>query len=426
MAEPAYDRRVEPAFEGAPPTPAESFIPPLPRISIQAFCETSPTYQTLQDASADRRASRAQMTVQMGGIAAAIEFYESAPTPNVIVLESSGGNNLLEMLDRLAMSCDPGTRVLVVGHVNDVVLYRKLIERGISDYLIAPIDARAALSSLSSLFSSEDAGSLGRTVAFVGAKGGVGASTICHNVAWAIAQELLKNVVIVDLDLPFGTAGLDFNQDPVQGLSDAIYGADRLDENYVDRLCSKLNDRLSLMAAPATLDKDYDLGDDAFEPVISLIRKQVPCVILDVPHVWTGWARQTLVGADDVVIVAAPDLANLRNAKNIVDLLKQGRPNDRDPLLVLNMVGIAKRPEIQPRDFASALGLQPTATIMFDPQLFGTASNNGQMIAEAQPNAKIGEVFHEIAETLFGRPDIKRTKKSPLQPLLDKFKRKKA
>ena len=104
--------------------------------------------------------------------------------------------------------------------------------------------------------------------------------------------------------------------------------------------------------------------------------------MLDVPHQWTGWTKQTLVGADDILIVAAPDLANLRNTKNLYDFLKAARPNDHLPLYCLNQIGVPKRPEIKAADFAKALESEPVAVIPFEPQLFGAAANNGQMIAE--------------------------------------------
>ncbi len=417
LTEAADDRR-----EGG----GDRYIPPLPRVSIQVFCETPETNAAFTEAAGDRRAGRAHMTVQMGGLAAAREFYVSAATPNVIVVESTAGAaGLTEQLDRLADVCDPGTRVIVIGHANDIGLFRELMQKGVSDYVLAPVDPLLALSTLSALFDVPGTDPLGRTVAFVGAKGGVGSSTIAHNVAWAISQELVSDVVIADLDLAFGTAGLDFNQDPPQGMAEAVFARDRLDENYLDRLFSKCTDHLSLIAAPSTLDKEYDLPGDSMEPVIDLIRKTVPTVVLDVPHVWTAWAKATLLAADDIVITAMPDLANLRNAKNLVDMLKQARRNDRPPLVVLNQVGIPKKPEISEKDFGTALELQPFAAITFDPVLFATAANNGQMIAENQANAKPVDAFRSLAEALTGRSETRKSKRASLGPLLERFKRKK-
>jgi pilus assembly protein CpaE len=143
-----------------------------------------------------------------------------------------------------------------------------------------------------------------------------------------------------------------------------------------------------------------------------------------VPHVWTGWARRTLIGADDILIVASPDLANLRNTKNLVDLLRAARPNDTRPQYCLNQVGVPKRPEIKPDDFAAALQLAPIASISFDPLLFGTAANNGQMIAEASAKTTMGDVFADVAQVVTGRKELKRARKRgfDLGPLLQKLK----
>src|SRR5215472_589096 len=358
-------------------------IAPAPRVSVQAFCETVETASAVQAAGEDRRMAKAHLKIQMGGIVAAIEAYNGAPTPNVIIIETeSRGEEILNGLDSLAEVCDAGTRVIVIGHVNDVALYRELVGRGVNDYLMAPVGTIDVVRAICGLFSAPDAKPVGRIIAIVGAKGGVGASSIAHNVAWAMARELRIDTVVADLDLGFGTAGLDYNQDPPQGVADAVFSPDRVDNAFIDRLLSKCTDHLSLLAAPATLDRVYDFATDAFDSIYDSLRATVPCTVLDVPHQWTGWTKRALVAADDILIVAGPDLANLRNAKNMLDFLRTARPNDRRPAYCLNQVGVPKRPEIKPADFAKALEDEPTAIIPFEPGVFGTASNNGQMIAE--------------------------------------------
>jgi pilus assembly protein CpaE len=407
------------------PQELEEHIAPVPRVSVQAFCASAETAASVQAAAEDRRMSKAHLRVQMGGVAAAAEAYRSSPTPNVILLESdSRGEDILAGLDQLSEVCDEGTRVVVIGRFNDIVLYRELIRRGVSDYLIAPVRTIDVIGSICGLFSAPDAKPVGRVIAVVGAKGGVGASTVAHNVAWAVARDFSLDSVVADLDLAFGTAGLDYNQDPPQGVADAVFSPDRIDTAFIDRLLSRCTDHLSLLAAPATLDRVYDFTAEAFEPVFDALRTSVPCVVLDVPHTWNAWTRRVLVGADDVLIVAAPDLANLRNAKNLVDLLRGARPNDRRPFYCLNQVGVPKRPEIKPADFAKALEDQPLVTIPFEPQVFGTASNNGQMIAEVAAGHRTAEMFRQLAQVLTGRVAAKRARTSLFAPLIGKLLKK--
>jgi pilus assembly protein CpaE len=261
-------------------------------------------------------------------------------------------------------------------------------------------------------------------IAIVGAKGGVGASTIAHNVAWAIARDLALDSVVIDLDLAFGTAGLDYNQDPLQGIANAVFSPDRLDTAVMDRLLSKCTDHLSLLAAPATLERVYDFGEQAFDSIFDTLRMTTPCIVLDVPHQWSAWTKRALVGADDILIVAEPDLANLRNAKNMLNILKAARPNDREPLYCLNQVGMPKRPEIDASEFAKAIESQPIAAIPFDSRMFGTAANNGQMIAEIAAGHRSTKMLLQIARRLTGRGETKKPRGSFLSPLIEKLRAK--
>jgi pilus assembly protein CpaE len=402
----------------------EERIAPAPRVSVQAFCETVETAAAIQAAGEDRRMAKAHLRIHMGGLIAAIEAYQNSPTPNVIILESeSRAEEILTGLDQLAPVCDAATRVIIIGRMNDVALYRELVRRGVSDYLIAPVGALQVVRSVCGLFSAPDAKPVGRIIAVVGAKGGVGASTIAHNIGFSIARDLMLDSVVTDLDLAFGTAGLDFNQDPPQGIAEAVFSPDRVDNAFIDRLLSKCTDHLSLLAAPSTLDRVYDFGADAFEAIFDSLRATVPCAVLDVPHQWTSWTKQTLVGADDVLIVAAPDLANLRNTKNLYDFLKAARPNDQHPLFCLNQVGVPKRPEIKASDFAKALDDEPIAAIPFEPQLFGAAANNGQMIAEISANHRTADMLRQLAQKLTGRSEPKKKSSSLLSPLLELLQR---
>jgi pilus assembly protein CpaE len=420
----SYARQNPEEQPDASPSPAEDHIAPAPRVSVQAFCETVETAAAVQSACEDRRLAKAHLKIQMGGMAAAIEAYRTAPTPNVIILETEGRTEILAGLDQLATVCDAGTRVIVIGRINDVMLYRELVRRGVSDYVIAPIKTLDVVRSICGLFSSPEAKAVGRIIAIVGAKGGVGASTIAHNVAWAIARDLALDSVVADLDLAFGTAGLDYNQDPPQGIADAVFSPDRVDTAFIDRLLSKCTDHLSLLAAPATLDRVYDFGVEAFDAIFDTLRTTMPCIVLDVPHQWAGWTKRALIAADDILIVASPDLANLRNTKNIFDLLKAARPNDRLPLYCLNQVGVPKRPEINASEFAKAIENDPIVSIPFDPQMFGAAANNGQMIAEIAENHRSTEMFRQIAQRLTGRGETKKSRGSFLSPLIAKLRAK--
>jgi pilus assembly protein CpaE len=404
------------------PLSGDDYIAPAPRVSVQAFCETEETAAAVRSASEDRRLGKAHLSIHMGGVVAAIDAYLTQPTPNVIILETEGGSDILAGLDELATVCDPGTRVVVIGTAHDAAPYRELVRRGVSDYVIGPVIALDVVRSICSLFSASEAVAVGRMIAVVGAKGGVGASTVAHNVAWAIARDLALDSVVVDLDLAFGTASLDYNKDPLQGIANAVFSPDRPDTAFLERLLAKCTDNLSLLAAPATLERVYDFGEQAFDAIFDTLRMTTPCIVLDVPHQWSGWTKRALVGADDILIVAEPDLANLRNTKNMLNMLKTARPNDRSPLYCLNQVGMPKRPEINARGFVKTIESAPVAAIPFDPRMFGTAANNGQMIAEISANHRATKMFLQIAQRLTGRGETKMPRSSFLSPIIKKLR----
>lgn len=400
-------------------------VRPLPRISIHAFCESETMQQIMERLASDRRMNKVSMRVTNGEIEAAARTFSSMATPNLVILETHREpSTLLNDLRPLAEVCDPTTRVIIIGRHNDISLYRDLMRNGISEYLVAPIKVADLMTSIAAIFVDPEAEPLGRSIAFIGAKGGVGSSTIAHNCAFGISNLFSTETVLADMDLPFGTANIDFDQDPAQGIAEAIFAPERLDEVFLDRLLTKCSDHLSILAAPSLLDRAYDFDGAAFQPLTELLQRSAPAAVLDVPHVWSHWTQSVLADADEVVITAVPDLANLRNTKNILDALKRLRPNDKAPHLILNQVGMVKRPEIEPSDFFEPLEIEPLAIIPFDAQLFGSAANSGRMISEIDAKSPIAETFSQLSHVLTGRSSARKAKKPGIGKFMDLLKRK--
>ncbi len=390
----------------------------IPAISIKVFYERSETAQIVKTAASDRRMKQASLECIAGGLSTAIEYLSANITPNLLIIESNlPSNEMLTQIDILAQYCDSDVEIMVIGAVNDIVLYRELMARGVSEYLVPPLQPLQLLRAISKLFSNPETPFLGRSIATIGAKGGVGSSTIAHNLAWAIAENIKLNTTLMDLDLSFGTTALDFNRDGPQSVADALLAPERADQAIIARLLTPATERLSLFTAPATVSQEFDISPEAFDTVIQAVRNTVSHLVLDLPHSWNSWVKDSLVSADEVILVCQPDLASLRNGKNLIDRLKSERPNDSAPHLVMNMVGIPKRPEVPLKDFATAIGVQPTLVIPYDPTVFGTATNNGQMISEYQPESKSALLMDELAGLMTGKT-AQTEKKSFLQKLL--------
>jgi len=407
---PEAEQQWEDAAEGAADQP-------VPRIAIHVFCERPDTVALVERSARDRRLRRAHVEAELGGLPAAIEHYHNENTPNLILVESGmRGQALFDQLEELANVCDAGTKVVILGAANDVGLYRELLRRGISDYLVPPLTPLHLIRSISGLFVDPDQPFAGKVTAFIGAKGGVGASTLAHNIAWQIAESSV-DTAILDLDLSFGTAGLDFNMDGASNIGAALAEPDRVDDGLIERLQTKCTEHLSLLTAPATLERQWELDPGDYDTVIAQVRSDTPHVILDLPHVWSSWIRSTLFAADEIIIVTSPDLAGLRNAKNLYDLAKSLRSNDAAPRIVVNQVGVPKRPEIPIKDFAGALGQEPALVLPFEPAVFGKAANNGQMIQEVKRDSKAALGMAHLAGLITGR-SIGMRKSNPIARLL--------
>ncbi len=383
------------------PSPMEGGEKALPQISIHAFCDRTETAGTINESTRDWRMKRTTVKIYMGGLLAAIEFYRKESTPNLIMVETGlRGGELFNQLEQLASVCDPGTNVVIIGAANDIKLYRELMDKGVSDYLVPPFHPLALIRSLGNLYNDPDKPFVGRTTAFFAAKGGAGSSTLSHNIAWCLSEHLSQDTALVDLDSSWGTTGLDFAYDASQGLEEALSEPDRLDETLLDRIMLRHTPKLSILPTSGSLISGAPASADAYEAVVNAVRGMSPHSILDLPHTWTDWTIKILTSSDDVVITASPDLANLRNTKNLIDFFHEVRPNDQPPILILNKVGMTKSNEISVKDFTAAVGQDPALVIGFDPDCFMEAANDGKMLSDVKGAGQTVSGLNYIANRL--------------------------
>ena len=305
------------------PASADEHIAPAPRVSVQAFCETVETASAVQTAGEDRRLAKAHVKLQMGGLAAALGAYSNAPTPNVIIIESeSRGSDLLTGLDSLAEVCDAGTRVVVIGRYNDVVLYRELLRRGISDYLIWPVSAFDVVRAICGLFSAPDAKPVGRIIAVTGAKGGVGTTTLAVHMATHLVRSHKKRVLLIDQKYQLGHVALYLGiKQTKYHFDELLRNAERLDAALLDGLVTRHSDGLDVIASSDTcLPRGNVKANDAVT-VLNYLRQQYDYVLVDSEMENTPWLSSLVNCSDEVVTVCTPDVACLRDLARHIEHL---------------------------------------------------------------------------------------------------------
>ena len=366
----------------------------------------------------DRKLSRSNVEVRMGGIEAAISHYQDNTTPQLVLLESdSDGPEMLKELDRLAEVCDPDTNVLLIGLPNDISLYRELMRRGIAEYLVGRVAPQQILHAVIAIFEEPGATPIGRSIAFIGSRGGSGSSSLAHNVAWHLGQEYGEEVSVIDLDITFGTAALSFNVETKQTLEQVLADPSRLDDQLLDRFLIEYDEHVRLLASPSNLNAEESMLTESLDRLLDLLRRRSSFVILDLPHRWTPWVQQILLEADETVVVGVLDLSGLRDTKSLVDHLRQQRGATSPVHMVLNRRGASKKTELSPKDFETAVEMKPDVIIPHAPDLFGTASNNGQMLGQVNRKHKSVETLRKLAMLVGGRQTGQKVKKNLLSQL---------
>jgi pilus assembly protein CpaE len=378
---------------------ADTFV--IPALRIDLFFLNEQTKALIDRATRDRRLIRSKSHVYEGGIKAAIDLYQKKSTPNLIVIENNDEPELLfPALDRLAEECLPDTQVIIISNQNDVSLYRQLINRGVTDEVTFPFRPIDLIEAIAAAWKNESNPRIGRLIAFIGARGGAGSSTVGHNVAGAMARSFDTDVLLADLDLQMGTVGIDFDVDGSYGMNDVLKSGARLDEVLLERTVLKYDEKLEILASETNLNSSLELQADAIEKLINLAQTTPRHVILDLPRTWGEETKKALISADQIVITATPDLTSLRNTKQISEYLRQARPNDDMPILVMNQVGQPRRPEIAITEFCEAVRLNEGHSIPYNSSIFGRAANSGRIVTYSNERSSVASAFRDIAEDL--------------------------
>jgi len=370
------------------------------RINIGAFALSPELGSLVESLKGDRLFLRSTMAVHEGGSRGAIEYLGTNATPDLLIVETTALDDaLFEELGALADVCSPGTRVIIIGKQNDVNLFKTLIDQGISQYFVGVPSDEELKAAIMDAFVDKYQSEKCRVIAVAGIRGGVGSSVIAHNMATELADLTKEDVIVVDLDINYGTGALNFNIQPQNTIVDALAQAGSLDEVLLNRFLEKCTDNVSLLASPGSLSTGMEISILNLEPLINMVKQMASYVVLDLPHVWNNWVQDVLVDADETVLVGTPDLYNLRDGKNIIEFLSPHRGTDAPIRVVLNRLGQIKKGEIKDKEFREVFALAPSISIPYDPDTFSAAMSNGEPIS---PRSKAGSAISNLAQIVSG------------------------
>lgn len=343
--------------------------------------------------------------IMRGGIAKAIEYLSEHRSPQLLLVDISGTDLPLSQIQTLADVCEPGTAVVALGDHNDVGLYRELLEAGVSNYIIKPLTRELLTKVLSPKAIPNDATKaslkLGKIVAFVGARGGVGATTVAANLAWYLANRQGRRVALVDLDLQNGDGALLFNAELTPGFRDALANPLRLDHILLDRTMTKVGERLFVLGSVEPLHDNVQFGAFAIDTLFSALRSQFHYIVVDVPRIPAPAYRRALEIADRRVIIVDQTMRSMRDAVRLASLFD----DDRN-IFVANRVGEARQHALNIQDVQNVLQVPPSSLIPFVPQLVTSAAHHA--LVAASKRGKFADGISKLALELSGRQQPRR------------------
>ncbi len=358
-------------------------------------------------------------SVNKGGLRQAIQSLSVSASPTILLIDLSESNDPLNDVNALAEVCEPGTIVIAAGTLNDVRLYRELLNSGIQDYLLKPFTAdqiRDALAQAQMMLMGPRHGVLSEDkihtmTAVIGARGGVGASTVAASLAWLMGENGGLTTSLLDLDVHFGTGALSLDLEPGRGLTDAIDNPARIDGLFLERALVKANDKLSVLSAEAPINNPIITDGGAYFQLQEEMKGAFECTIVDVPRAMMVQHPHLFHDVQSVVLVVDLTLAATRDTIRLLAWLKNNAPQ-AGVLVVANRVHPSLT-EISRKDFENSIEREIDFILPYDHKQAVNAAKLGKPIADAGKTSKLGQGLAGIAAKLIAltADDLGETKK---------------
>lgn len=333
--------------------------------------------------------------VNKGGLRNAVQSLSVSASPQILFVDLSESGDPLNDINALAEVCEPGTVVIAAGQVNDVRLYRDLVVSGIQDYLLKPLNpdmlreaftnAQAILNAPKAVEASTERPHI--STAFIGARGGVGASSMATSVAWVLSENGARTTALLDLDVHFGTGALSLDLEPGRGLTDAIENPSRIDGLFIERAMVKSSERLSVLSAEAPINSPLMTDGSAFYQLQEEMRSAFECTVVDLPRNMLVQHPHLISDIQVAVIVTELTLAAARDTIRLLSWMKSNAPQTQ-VVVVANRVQPAAQLEISRKDFEGSIERKIDISVVFDQKLAAQSAKLGKPFAEAGKGSK--------------------------------------
>ena len=333
---------------------------------------------------------------------AALRRIHEGLAPRVLVIDLSESPAPISELSAARAVGGADLKVLALGTVNDVGLYRDMIAAGATDYLVKPPGREQLNAIFEKNGSSSGAGGLGQVIAFLGSRGGVGATTAAVSCGWVFAEDRKERTALVDLDLHFGTVALKLDSDPGNGLCEALEQPSRIDSLFIERAMIKVSENLRILAAEAAIAEPQVIDTGAIDVLLYELRRKFAWVIVDLPRVVTPIHRVVLSTASRAILLCERSLAGLRDTIRLQTMLRELAPQTR--LLLIESGAHGDRATVGKSEFEKAVGKSFDSSLSYDPKAAGAAANAGQPVPLAAPRSTYAKEINQLVLDFAGAP----------------------
>ncbi len=385
------------------PTPTPTATPKRAYLPFLAFIKDEKELATLK-AFAEKRLWP-ETAIQSGDITTAVEHLKTNPSPEVLLVEVSTPAEASKQMDALAEVCDPDTKVIAIGSVNEYSFYCWLMDIGIFSYLLKPLTAEVLETTLAKAgdkgLPAGQAKAPGKVIAVTGTRGGVGATTFSLNLAGAITEISKKNVALVDIDPREGSVALTLDLEPSRGFREALEKPDRIDSLFIDRVMNRHGKYLSVLSSEESLQEQFHIHDNAADALIKELKDKFDFIILDVPRTHDAFGRKCMALADQVVIVTELNLLCLRDTLRLNDLMREALKT-KPPLLVASRTGLNKH-EMKISDYEKGVNADIIGKIPFAPDVYTHISSDIPSV-KFKAHAAVKPLYQLVGQIL---PELK-------------------
>jgi pilus assembly protein CpaE len=320
---------------------------------------------------------------------------------DVLLVDISRSLKTFEELIRSLKSISVPPQVVVLNNTADPETILAAIRAGANEYLYPPLEAglRKALERMSGELAKRHVRDRprARTLGFLSAKGGCGATTIACHVAIELQRTTNQEILLADFDLDVGIVGFLMKAKNTYTLLDAVENIHRLDLSYWKALISNGQGSLEVIPAPAAAGIRRAVDPEPFRQVLNFVQTAYDWILADLGRNLNALSMSLLEDVDDVFLVATLDLPALHKAKQVAQTLMDHGYSQNRLHLILNRM--PKRADFTPEEVQGILGLPVYATLPNDyPELF-EAYAHGTLLAS---KSDLGQHFAKLTMKIAG------------------------